>query len=1682
MLRICVAIRCCPTPERVLLLPMFAPYIRSKPRPLARFALVLLLLSGLLPVALASAGGLRFEHVMTESGVSVAETNAIVQDRQGFVWIGGSNGLARYNGHSYDLFLYNPEDVHSLSNNFVWDLLVDRQGQLWVATTNGLNRFIPETQSFERYLNHPDQPDSLISNDVYTLMEDRDGKLWVGTRQGLDRFDPSSNTFQHFRHDPDNAGTLSSNSITALYQDSHGVIWVGTQRGLNIFDPLNQSFSLFSYDQQPGFYDSSLSVRDLVEDADLALWVGTDDGLYRFNQQSGARHYQNNPQDEASLSDNRVWKLLVDSKQQLWVATDHGGLNLYQRAEDAFQRYQHDPYDSSSLASDQVREIFEDSAGDYWVALFPSGVDYADHTASIFTVYTHAPEDFDSISHDAILSVAEGPERKVWVGTEGGLNLFDPATGGFSQFRHQPGDKNSLGANAVLAITRDRDGRYWFGTWSGGLNLYQPKTGTFKRFMPDPTDPNSVSSAYIWSLLGDSKGRLWIGTEAGDLDLYDPSKGTFAHFTPDLKNPRALSGGFMRTIIEDRDGVIWIATLQGLNRFNEADQTFTRYQHQPGDPGSIPHNSVATVFEDSQGRLWVGTESGLALLVDRDKGRFRTYSTDQGLPNGSIMGLREDAQGYLWINTLAGLSRFDPATERFTNYNRLNGLAGNIMNRPAIYFSPQGDMYVGSTKGLTRFRPDEVRDNPLVPPMVFTSFRVFNQEVALGPDSLLEKNIQYTDQLVLDYKTSMFSLHFAALSYRNSAANQYAYRLQGFDDQWINAGRNHSATYTNLNPGDYVFTVKGSNNNGIWNEAGRSIRITVLPPPWRTWWAYGIYLLAVLGIIYAFVQSQRRKVEFQKQKVAHLRAIDKLKDEFLANTSHELRTPLNGIIGLTESLIDDPSAEMSEKVRNYLKMIAGSGRRLSNLINDILDFSKIKNHGMELRLAPTNFANVCDAVCIMSQPLADKKAIRLINDLPDDMPPVMADEDRLQQILYNLIGNAIKFTFTGHVKIFAKWDDEWVTVFVEDTGIGIPESDLGSIFDSFTQARGDAAREFEGTGLGLAVAKNLIELHGGAISVHSELNKGSTFRFTLKKSDQPVAHRQREEDSAVRLNAVVDVYGEGDSEVVVTESPNVDSCKFHILVVDDDPINRQVLIGQLSLHNYRISEASNGQEAVEKIKSDGSVDLVLLDVMMPRMTGYEAAMQIRAIKPVHELPIIFITAKHLASDLVAGFVAGGNDFLIKPVSKNELLSRTKTHLLLMDVTRNLENLVEERTNTLKEAQKSLETVDNIVNLINQQSSLEGLARILLKESASLLGEDAIGAFWLLNERGNVYNLISIYGENTASQLFPASISAKSLMAADGSRTWDYGVQIVEPENLSFVARAREKIDSALVMAIKSENQLGALMVFGNRAGAGLFTERDQQLFSRIETHAISAVSKARMLEALREQNQKLEEISYTDQLTQLHNRRHLIKYLQGDIALCKRRYQVAEAQGQSPTDADLLFLLVDIDHFKPVNDTHGHNAGDMILKKFAAVMKKVFRESDHLIRWGGEEFLIVVRFFDRRALPNLVERFRREVEQTEFDIGSTKLNITCSIGFACYPFYQRKPEVYNWEQVVEIADHCLYAAKKTRRNAWVGLQGNSEHTIVPSFETVVADIPGAIAEQKLQLLSSFDPNQPLKWE
>lgn len=655
-----------------------------------------------------------------------------------------------------------------------------------------------------------------------------------------------------------------------------------------------------------------------------------------------------------------------------------------------------------------------------------------------------------------------------------------------------------------------------------------------------------------------------------------------------------------------------------------------------------------------------------------DSESFIRYSEEDGLPNNVIHGILEDNKGNLWLSTNRGLSKFNPQKETFINYRKENGLQSYEFNLGAYYKGRNGEMFFGGVNGFNAFYPDSVKTNTHIPPIVITDFQIFNKSIQHGEESVLRKSITAAEKIKLSYKDRVISFAFASLSYNFPELNQYAYMMEGFDRDWNYIGNRHFATFTNLPAGNYTFRVKGSNNEGIWNEDGASIKLSVTPPPWKTWWAYALYVIVMVCLVYVYVryktkvqarelERQRRELEQERLVSERLRQIDKLKDEFLANTSHELRTPLNGIIGIAESLFDGVLGKTTEKMGVNLSMIISSGKRLANLINDILDFSKLKTQHLELQRKPIDIKSLTDVVLQICQPLISGKKLILKNEIASDVPPLDGDENRLQQILYNLVGNAIKFTESGLVTVSAKARDEKVEVSVSDTGIGIPEDKIGDIFKSFEQVSASIEREYGGVGLGLTVTKQLVELHNGTIRVESKVGKGSTFTFTIPASeDKPEVVEKTRAAAKVRDVEQIDFTGALDS----IAKQNGD---YKILVVDDDPINLQVIANHLASENYAVKEASNGEEALELIKREGDFDLILLDIMMPRMSGYEVCQKIREEYLPSELPIIMITAKDQVSDLVEGFTSGASDYIVKPISKNELLARINTHLNLLKI-------------------------------------------------------------------------------------------------------------------------------------------------------------------------------------------------------------------------------------------------------------------------------------------------------------------------------------------------------------------------------------------------------------------------------
>ncbi|MCJ8274184.1 MAG: ATP-binding protein, partial [Psychrosphaera sp.] len=645
-------------------------------------------------------------------------------------------------------------------------------------------------------------------------------------------------------------------------------------------------------------------------------------------------------------------------------------------------------------------------------------------------------------------------------------------------------------------------------------------------------------------------------------------------------------------------------------------------------------------------------------------------------------------------------------SETFNVYKFSDGIQHNEFSAGAYSVTRSGQVLVGGINGFNAFYPHNIRDDMTEPTMVLTDFLLNNNKVEIdlnGMSSVLTAQINQTDAVVLSHTDSVFTFEFSALHYADPNQNRYAYQLEGFDREWVYTDSLHRrATYTNLNAGEYTFKVKGSNSDNVWSAQSRDIKVTIEPAPWLSWWAYTIYGLALFSLIVIFVRVQRNKVHYERAVNLQLKQVDKLKDEFLANTSHELRTPLNGIIGLAESLIDGVTGPLPEQTNANLAMVVASGKRLSNLVNDILDFSKLKNHNLTLNISAVDLHSMVDVVLTLSHHLMKGKKLELINLVPADLPSAQADENRLQQILHNLVGNAIKFTESGSISVIARVADNRLVIDVVDTGIGIAKEKQGNIFESFEQIEGQTERQHSGTGLGLAISTQLVELHGGKLSVDSVLGKGAIFSFSLPITmEKPtVEHDFVQSISRVQtLETHIDVQqyaklsadGSRDHE-------RHDGHQFRILLVDDEPINRQVLHNHLSMQNYHLIEAEGGEQALEIIKMQSTpFDLVLLDIMMPKVSGYEVCKILRESHAVNDLPVIFLTAKNQVTDLVESFAVGANDYLTKPVLKHELLSRVETHLRLLDINRHLESKVDERTEQL--AQKNREIIETQQQLI-----------------------------------------------------------------------------------------------------------------------------------------------------------------------------------------------------------------------------------------------------------------------------------------------------------------------------------------------------------------------------------------------
>lgn len=837
--------------------------------------------------AFANTHSLRFGHVSLEQGLPNLTILSQLQDSQGFMWFGTKKGLARYDGYDFKIYQPDSDDPFSISFHYINALHEDSSGYLWIATDGGgLNRFDPASERFISYQHQSNNPHSLSNDTIHAIESANDGKLWIATADGLNLFDPVKNTFEVFRHQPENDKSLSGDNISSILSNDDGSLWVGLNDGwLNWRDPQSGDFKRFEH-QSIDVTETNLTVLKHYQGNNNKLWIGTrHHGLLTFdttqtNTANQWQHYQHNPSDKASLSDNGIHDIFEDSNNRVWIGTNNG-LNLYDHQTDSFTHYQSQRNTAQGLSDSRIQSITEDSTGLLWFGTWHEGLNVLDSRTIAFSTLGSDPQNNASLTDNIINTIYYDTEDNLWVGGNKGLNLRKKNKNAITRFVYDPIDSNGLNDSVVRSILMDNSKRLWIGTKRGGLNLWHKDKQQFSHYSHNPSDPYSLSHNAVQHIYQRSNGELWIATRGG-LNRWDPVNKRFDTFVHQPDDPQSLSNDYLYQLYEDKQQRLWIASRYGgLNLWLDESQSFQSFAHQDDNITSLNSNFITAIHQDAQGALWVGTVGGglnKGTLSNQEdgpnKGRlqitFEHFTSKQGLRSDLIAAIVADKFGILWISTTDGISRFDTATEKFVNFGGVEGAqpGGYLIGSSAQ--GPQGRIYFGGIKGITHFLPEQIKTEFQPPEVALTAFRLFNKPVVIDPDNdaaVLSQTIHHTDAITLNHEQSVFSFEFSALHYANPLSNQYAYQLQGFDEQWITTdAKRRYAGYTNLSAGLYVFRVRASNKDGVWNNQGVSLNITILPPWWLTWWAKTLGTILTLGTLYA-IYRLRIKLLTQQRKI-----------------------------------------------------------------------------------------------------------------------------------------------------------------------------------------------------------------------------------------------------------------------------------------------------------------------------------------------------------------------------------------------------------------------------------------------------------------------------------------------------------------------------------------------------------------------------------------------------------------------------------------------------------------------------------------------------------------------------------------------------------------------------------------------------------------------------------------------
>ncbi len=1263
---------------------------------------------------------IKFEEITSKDGLKHNTITSIFQDSRGYMWFGTYNGIYKYDGYTFRIYNNTVKNTLNLTSNLITAINEDSWGNLWIGANGGLYRYNRQLDNFVKEIKIDQENDRSISisNKVNCIYQDSNDVLWIATSMGLYQLikNPTDDLlFDYRRFTNGGKNSIPSNSVRSVVQDLFGNLWIGTTHGLSIIpvdytnDPIFIDYKNYSK-EVPFLTDQPIEVMSV--DQKGYIWVGTPTGLKRFvwnasGSQFTVVNYNHKRNDVNSLVNDYVTAICPDRNGTVWVGTKFGGISRYSHETDVFTNYSRDYSDDFSINSNHINDIYESKNGLLWICSEGGFINKVDFNKKRFLHFKPSSGRSSTLSDKMINFIYGDSSNNIWIGTfSGGLNklIYHKGKPLFAHSDHLKDFENKNGAryNNISAFCEDDFGNFWMGTpHSGLLHLKLLASESSLNSIEFRSSVLELPTDNITTIYKDHVGDIWIGSfENGGLLKFTPNRfgaesPIVRHFKYSENDPNSLSSNNIATIFEDSDNVLWIGTYGGgivkiIRDENNNPHRYIRIQNDPDTTSSLSNNSVFSFCEDKNGNIWIATfGGGLNMITTNERHKenpiITSYRKKDGLSNEELYGILEDELGNLWISSNNGIFKFNIESEVFTNFQISDGLQDVNFRRQAFWKDKNGVMYFGGINGFNVFKPERFVDNDEVPLVEIVDFKVFNESVSVGERVLdrviLTKSISETNHLVLNYDHSSFSFEFSALHYSSPDQNKYAYMLEGLDEKWnFTDAKRRYASYVNLASGNYVFKVRASNNDNLWTDNARIIEISILPPWWRTWWAYSLYVLSFIYAIWLFRryivlnEEYQNKLKIERIEQEKIKEINKAKLEFFTNISHEFKTPLTLILGPLHNMIRDVSQGLDVK-KSSLLLMERNAQHLFRLINQIMEFRKIEAKKLKLDLSNGDLVSFCKELVFSFKNLAETREINLAFECNEYIINSVFDFEKFEKIVNNLISNAIKNTpVNGSVKVSLSLlrpkerngvkmlKNRTVKLEVSDTGKGIAKSELSSIFRRFYKIEDNERHSSTKSGIGLALTKSLVKFLKGSISVDSIEGIGSNFIVELPIDivEYPIHQTGNNEVSGRYMEQLLPNHLLTGQMVESVNSLPIRPDLPTILIVEDN-IDLQIFIKNSLISDYNIFQAYDGIDGFEIAKREVP-DIIISDIMMPKMDGIELCNIIKNNYITNHIPFIILTVKASIDHRMEGLEVGADAYIPKPFLIEHLEARLKNLL------------------------------------------------------------------------------------------------------------------------------------------------------------------------------------------------------------------------------------------------------------------------------------------------------------------------------------------------------------------------------------------------------------------------------------